>query len=35
MLKQEDINKYKESYESKSTNKVMQRILNKVQLIRF
>ena len=33
MLKQEDINKYKESYESKSTNKVMQRILNKVQII--
>lgn len=33
MLKKEDINKYKESYESKSTNKVMQRVLNKVQLI--
>ena len=33
MLKKEDINKYKESYESKLTNKVMQRVLNKVQLI--
>ena len=33
IVKKEDINKYKESYESKSTNKVMQRELNKVQLI--
>lgn len=33
MLNKEDINKYKKSYENKKENKIMQRVLNKTQIV--